>query len=86
MKTDDRNVTSALNEPADFMQVCAYACPPTEWNPQPFEYKPIFTEKKTMTMKEYKEKFIELFKQMEQEHHIAKQSQITLLIHLLELI
>ena len=64
----DKNVTSNSVNMGD-MQICAYACPPTEFNPNPFEFK--FDQSQsagTMTIQEYKQKIVELFIKMEQEH------------------
>lgn len=60
-----------VSESARFPQVCAYACPeapysdvPSTWQPKTFTNVPK-TEKKTVDI--YKEKFANLFMEMEQE-------------------
>ena len=65
--------SSAITEP----QVLMYGCTPVPWQEEPYKFDPnrmpggatwTSTNVTIMKIEEYKKKFIELFRQMEEEH------------------
>ena len=73
------SVTNAISgSTGNGYNVCAYACPDTEWNPQPWTSSPDMIinpeqpKEEIMNIEYYKKKFAELFMEMERQHGYCK--------------